>query len=79
MKPDEQSDEHDIAVYRDRYMAEIEDSCATDAGLLEPGQPTYAAHLRHVAAMGSELTPQERRMVRYLLGLRKQSEESDGE
>ena len=40
-----------------------------DLGLLEPDEPTIAAHEDHIERMESEFTPLERRLIRADLGL----------
>lgn len=46
-------------------------------GLLEPGQPTAASHLRHRLAMTAEFSPLERARIRCVLGLPPSKEKPD--
>lgn len=47
----------------------LEHERLVDAGLLDPDQPTPWGHLVHLRRMEAEFRPQERRLIRAVLGL----------
>lgn len=52
-----------------RLMKEQSDRLA-DQGLLDPDQPTWAAHLADRAEAEADFTPQDRALIRFQLGIR---------
>lgn len=55
--------------WADRIDTATLEAALIDHGLLDDGQPTEAAHLRHVEAMEADFTPRERRLIRAALGV----------
>lgn len=50
-----------------RLEIELEERELLEAGLLEPGQPTLAAHIRHREKMEAPFSARERAAIRSLL------------
>ena len=48
------------------------------SGVLDPDQPTEWSHREYVQRVEAELTPQERRRIRYLLRFIEEPTDGDG-